>query len=144
MINKLFIYYLRFRTIKLNFIEYIMLNLIEKLYEYQLYILYYIKLCFGEDIFDLPILNENNEYECIHIYNIISETSMIRLLWKWKYKGIDINDINTETMIFFYHNKKHYILYINITMNTYYFYDVGLKTTSCINDIEFGQIKLCV
>lgn len=149
MINKLFLYYFKFRTLKLNFIEYIILNLVEKISEWQLYILYYIKLCFGEDIANLSILNENNEYESIYVYKIIGDISMIKLLWKCKYKGFDISSFNetNETdkfMIFFQYHKRHYILYIDLQMLVYYYYDIISEKTNCINNIEFGQIKLCL
>lgn len=143
IVKDLCIYYLKFRTMKLNFIEMVMLFLIETLDIRILEFLCQFKLKIGENLhiveLDLPIE-----------VTFIQPKSLMRTLWKWKYTGFNIDDLENYTgkaEIYFKHNSKRYILYINMITKIYYFKFLDDSTEddnkySSEFDIMFNQIEL--
>lgn len=143
--HKIILSYLYFRTKKLNFIEKYVIGLINWLNNVQLLFLYVIKLFIGEDIrfVEVNISDDNLISPKIYIINIETnyfKSDTIRLLWKWKFTGFNLDDLGKNATIHFQHNRKNYILYIN-EEKKYYFYNIDDEKTSDVYDIEFDQIN---
>lgn len=145
--------YLKFRTMKLNFIEKYILQLITILHSMHLYLLYVLKTYLGEDLrnVEVPIVR-NQETQTGQIYIIYIEKNdancvsgpLMKILWTWKYTGFDIEALRNNgkyTIVSFKHHWKYYNLFINVDDGKYYFYDIMLERKSRIFDITFGQIE---
>lgn len=127
--------YIRFRTIKLRYMENIWLYLISKFNESILCLLFSLKMI----IEDIRKVNINDEKTIItDIKN--TKKSYMNIIWKWKFTGFDINDLynDNETITYITKNDINYILYINGIDNKYRIYNIDKYEISDYNDIIFN------
>ncbi len=127
--------YVRFRTIKLRYMENIWLYLISKFNESILCLLFSLKMI----IEDIRKVNINDEKTIITDIKNTKKTYM-NIIWKWKFTGFDINDLynDNETITYITKNGINYILYINGIDNKYRIYNIDKYEISDYNDIIFN------
>ena len=138
--------YVKFKFWKLRYIEKISIFFINKLNIKILYIIYLIKLYTKDDIRNIKIYNPEIDLESnIYVSYIDNQTEFdptIRLLWKWKYTGLELSDLDPNALLYFNYEGKKYILCLND--QTYYYYNINSGQKSENFEIQFNQIELRV
>ena len=131
-------YYIKFRSLKLNFIEHVIMDILPYMNSIFLYILFIIKLMLNEDI--RHVIIDDKKILVNYISNFESNI-MYKYLWLWKFTGFNTIIESDRLMLCFTYNQNEYVLYI-INSNMYYIYDMSSHTQTEPKPIIFNMISL--
>jgi hypothetical protein len=142
--KSLLVWYLRFRTLKLNLIEQIFLPIFLRLPGSWLRVLFQLKRFLNEDLSWVSLSTGRIRIERIRFLDQPEQAQPLleRLLWKWKFTGFRLSDLSSQSTVFFSQEAEEFILFLDQPGNSYYFYDCGRLKKTPSYPILFDQIEL--
>jgi len=120
----------------LTFIKYAPLKLLS--------ILLSLKRLIGDDLQYLNVPFDDSRIDCIYITRFQTNENadeLVRLLWKWKYTGFNLDDlINPNYIIHYTFKGQKYELHYN-KQDQKYFFRCDHNNISKVCDVLFNQIE---